>query len=32
VTRHAEAPLTTLTTKDRLLGHKPAAALCTPHS
>jgi len=31
-TRHCEAPVTTLITKDRLLGHNPAAALYTLHS
>lgn len=31
-TRHSEAPVTTLITKDRLLGHNPAAALYTLHS
>lgn len=31
-TRHSEAPVTTLVTKDRLLGHNPAAALYTLHS
>ena len=30
--RHSEAPVTTLITKDRLLGHNPAAALYTLHS
>jgi uncharacterized metal-binding protein len=31
-TRHAEAPVTTLIAKDRVLGHNPAAALYTSHS
>lgn len=31
-TRHSEAPVTTLITKDRLLGHNPVAALYTLHS
>jgi uncharacterized metal-binding protein len=28
-TRHSQAPVTTLITKDRVLGHNPAAALYT---
>jgi len=31
-TRHSEAPVTTLITKDRLTGHNPAVALYTLHS
>ncbi len=31
-TRHSEAPVTTLITKDRVLGHNPAVALYTSHS
>lgn len=31
-TRHAEAPVTTLVVKDRVLGHNPAAALYTVKS
>ncbi len=31
-TRHCEAPVTTLITKDRLTGHNPAVALYTLHS
>lgn len=30
--KHSEAPATTLLTKDRVLGHNPAAALYTYHS
>lgn len=30
--KYAEAPVTTLITKDRVLGHNPAAALYTTHS
>jgi uncharacterized metal-binding protein len=30
--RHSEAPVTTLITKDRVLGHNPVAALYTSHS
>jgi len=31
-TRHSDAPVTTLITKDRLTGHNPAVALYTLHS